>query len=413
MWWPLTSAAAVVLSAWEWLADSEQKTLSMHSITLPAQSVLVDPLAYNVLGSEAAFRTDAFTYFFNPTNTTPPFFQIFHPSFLQVLGPNPSVRAIASRPGTVFAHEAPIWVPELDEVFFSSECSGPPEQFDCTDNNFMTRIPMKDIFDAFTASGSNYSAVNITLSEFPRPAPIQMTWGGTGPYYSSLLLINSGRGTLSSSLALMNPRPPYNATILLDNFYGRQFNSLNDGKIHPKSGKIFVTDVTYGYLKHFRPAPILPNQVYQFDPVTGNIRVVSDELVRPNGLAFSGDGNTAYIADTGAAVGFLGINQTYPATIYAFDVDPVSQVFKNRRVFAYIDAGVPDGIQVDTMGNVYSSCGDGVHVWDRDGTLIGKFFLGTVSANMVFAGPGRLLILAGETAYLAQIAAEGVKVSFP
>lgn len=47
---------------------------------------------------------------------------------------------------------------------------------------------------------------------------------------------------------------------------------------------------------------------------------------------------------------------------YAFDVDPISHAFKNRRVLAYVDAGVPDGIQVDTNGNVYSGTGDGVQV---------------------------------------------------
>lgn len=47
---------------------------------------------------------------------------------------------------------------------------------------------------------------------------------------------------------------------------------------------------------------------------------------------------------------------------YAFDVDPTTQVFKNRRVFAYIDTGVADGVQLDSKGNVYSGCGDGVQV---------------------------------------------------
>jgi gluconolactonase len=68
-----------------------------------------------------------------------------------------------------------------------------------------------------------------------------MTNGGTGPYNGSLLLITSGWGSLPPSLVLVNPRSPYNTTVLLNNYYGRQFNSLNDGKIHP-SGKIFFTD---------------------------------------------------------------------------------------------------------------------------------------------------------------------------
>lgn len=69
-----------------------------------------------------------------------------------------------------------------------------------------------------------------------------MTNGGTGPVDGSLLLVNSGRGLLPPSITLANPEPPYNATVLLDNYFGRQFNSLNDVKIHPKSKAIFFTD---------------------------------------------------------------------------------------------------------------------------------------------------------------------------
>lgn len=47
---------------------------------------------------------------------------------------------------------------------------------------------------------------------------------------------------------------------------------------------------------------------------------------------------------------------------YAFDVDPTTQAFLNRRVFAFIDTGIPDGLQLDTRGNLYAGCGDGIHV---------------------------------------------------
>jgi hypothetical protein len=46
-------------------------------------------------------------------------------------------------------------------------------------------------------------------------------------------------------------------------------------------------------------------------------------------------------------------------------------------------------------------------VWNPDGDLIGKFFLGTTSANMVFANPGRLVILAETKIFVAKIAANG------
>ncbi|KAI0072711.1 calcium-dependent phosphotriesterase [Panus rudis PR-1116 ss-1] len=387
---------------------------SISSLAAPPQSVIIDPLKFTVFGQNGSFRQSSFTEFFNPTNTSPPFFQIFHSDFLTVLGKSPSMRAVASNPEFAFAHEAPVWFEDSDEVTFASNDGGALGMSDLEHNNQVGKISLKEVAEAIKNSDSHGVApVNVSVTKLDLPETVQMTNGATGPFRSSLLLVNSGRGPLPPSITLSNPNPPFNTTVLLDNFFGRQFNSLNDIKIHPKSGKLFFTDVTYGFLNRFRPAPLMPSQVYRFDPDTGIIRVVADGFDKPNGIAFSQDGKTAYITDTGAVSGFLGNNQTEPATIYAFDVDPKTQAFHNRRVFAYVDTGIADGIQLDTKGNVYSGTGDGVQVWNNEGTLIGKFFLGTTSANMIFAGKGRLVILAETAIYLAEIAAEGFKLSFP
>jgi len=208
----------------------------------------------------------------------------------------------------------------------------------------------------------------------------------------------------------MNPYPPYNVTVAIDHFYGRQFNSLNDVKVHSTSGNIFFTDVPYGYYLNFKPEPQLPNQLYSFNPRTGAIRVVESTIDKPNGFAFSKDYKTVYVADTGALIGTFGRDLTLPATILEYDVDPKTLAFKNRRVFAYADSGAADGVGVDSFGNVYGACFDGVHVWNPSGTLIGKFFLGTTSANFAFAGQGRLVILAETKIYLAKIAAGGMSL---
>ena len=68
-------------------------------------------------------------------------------------------------------------------------------------------------------------------------------------------------------------------------------------------------------------------------------------------------------------------------------------------------------MQVDAQGNVYSGCADGVHVWNPTGKLLGKFFTGKTSANMAFAGKGRLVILAETEVYLANIAADGLDLA--
>ena len=107
-----------------------------------------------------------------------------------------------------------------------------------------------------------------------------------------------------SELIRMNPNAPYNTTgeygwrlyeistqkyliwdrsVLLNNFFGRQFNSLNDLAVHPVSKHLHFTDVTYGWLQSFRPSPNLPNQVYKYCEATGLVSVVADGFNKPNG----------------------------------------------------------------------------------------------------------------------------------
>jgi len=359
---------------------------------------MIDPRSFNVIGPNGIFRNDS--EFFNPTNSTPPFFQVFDRAFLDVLGERASVRLIAENETFAFAHEAPVWIPGRDEVFFSSNDGGALGMSDLNHSNRVSRVELKGVREGR----------NATVIEVPLDDSVQMTNGGTN-YRSEMLLITSGRANLPPSLVMVNPNPPFNTTVMLDNYFGRQFNSLNDVKIHPKSKKIFFTDVTYGWLNHFRFLPQLPNQVYRFDPDTGSVRVVADQFTRNNGIAFSADGSEAFITDTGTVGGFLGVNSTEPATIYQFDVDDKTQTFKNRRVFAYVDNGVADGIQLDSKGNVYSGCGDGVQVWDPSGTLIGKIFLGTTSANMIFTGNGTMIVLAETKLFFINFNAEGQDLS--
>ncbi|GJE91996.1 D-lactonohydrolase-like protein [Phanerochaete sordida] len=408
--------ALCVAAAAAWLAMYGPGVFAQTNApaNLPAQAVFVDPASFAVLGENGPFRNSSFTELFNPTNTSPPFFQVFHPDFVtKVLGSSASIRVVASNPGFAFAHEAPIWLPATDEVFFASNDGGPLGFSDIDHNNQVSKIDLGEVARAADASKSKTSPLNVTVTPLALPSPVQMTNGGTGPFHGQLILVNSGRGQLPPNVVLVNPASPNNATVLLDNYFGRQFNSLNDVKIHRQSGTIFFTDVIYGFLNHFRGPPLMPSQVYHLDPTTRRVKVVADGFDKPNGVALSQDGKSAFIADTGSSGGFLGNNQTEPATIYAFDIDPTTFAFTHRRVFAYVDTGVADGVQLDTQGNVYAGTGDGVQVWDKAGTLLGKFFLGTTSANLIFAGKGRLVVLAETAVYLAEIAAGGFDLAFP
>lgn len=92
---------------------------------------------------------------------------------------------------------------------------------------------------------------------------------------------------------------------------------------------------------------------------------------------------------------------------YAFDVAYYSgQPFLiNRRLFAFADSGIPDGIKCDVHGNVYSGCGDGVNVWSPGGVLLGRILVEGGAANFCFGREGEMFILNEHKLWRAQLAA--------
>lgn len=114
-----------------------------------------------MLGANGSFRTSSFDQFFNPTSTSPPFFQIFDESFLDILGPNPSIQEVASNATFAFAHEAPVYNSPTDEVFFASNDGGPLGNSDLNHNNQYSKISLAAV-EAALASGK--SPINVPIT---------------------------------------------------------------------------------------------------------------------------------------------------------------------------------------------------------------------------------------------------------
>ena len=100
----------------------------------------------------APWRTNDSFSGFNPTNATPPFIQVFDTSFLDVTGPNATIRLVASRPGFAFAHEAPIYMPDLNVVFFSSNDGGPLGYSDWHNNSVVLMLNMTEVDDTLAVT---------------------------------------------------------------------------------------------------------------------------------------------------------------------------------------------------------------------------------------------------------------------
>ncbi|MBN1671284.1 MAG: SMP-30/gluconolactonase/LRE family protein [Kiritimatiellae bacterium] len=160
-------------------------------------------------------------------------------------------------------------------------------------------------------------------------------------------------------------------TTLADRFQGNRLNSPNDIAVK-SDATIWFTDPPYG-LKN-RGKELAGNYVFRLDPFDETLRVAADDFDRPNGLCFSPDEKRLYIADSGK-----------PRHIRLFDVGH-GGVLGNGRVFCTIETGAPDGIRCDSDGRVFSSAGDGIHIYAPDGKLIGKIRVPETPANLCFGG---------------------------
>ena len=170
-------------------------------------------------------------------------------------------------------------------------------------------------------------------------------------------------------------------------YQGKRFNSPNDAVVK-KDGSIWFTDPAYGidadYEGDRQEREIDGCYVYRVDPRTREVTAVVTDMVRPNGLAFSPDEAYLYIADTGATHQDNG-----PKHIRKFKVSSDGATLSGGEVFADCQAGMFDGFRVDTEGRIWTSAGDGVHVYAPDGTLLGKFLIPEMVANVTFGGTKR------------------------
>jgi gluconolactonase len=165
-------------------------------------------------------------------------------------------------------------------------------------------------------------------------------------------------------------------TTIVDRVDGKRLNSPNDA-IVGRDGSIWFTDPSYGidsdYEGRRADSEIGACHVYRVDAATGACRVVADDFVRPNGLAFADDERTLYVVDS-------RIDH-----IRRFGVG-TDGTLTDDGVFAESTAGSFDGIRLDSTGRIWAAAGDGVHCFAPDGTLIGKLLLPEPVSNLVFGG---------------------------
>lgn len=285
------------------------------------------------------------------------------PAFAQLVSRDAKVETVAE--GLQWA-EGPVWVAEGGYLLFS----------DVPKNRIYRWAPGAGAASIFLErSGGTVTA------GFREPGSNGLKPGGPG----TLLVADQG----NRGIALLDLRTKAKR-LLAERFEGKKFNSPNDLAVGP-DGAIWFTDPPYG-LEGIDASPLKEqpvNGVYRRDP-EGRVSRVESELRFPNGIAFSPDGTTLYVSNSDPA----------RAVIVAWDVGPGGRV-SHRRIFADMTGlagrdlpGLPDGMCVDSGGNLWATGPGGVHVFGRDGRALGLISTGAAISNCTFGGAeGRTLYM--------------------
>ena len=297
------------------------------------------------------------------------------PAANQILPPKAGIEKLAG--GFTFI-EGPLWMRE-GYLLFS----------DIPNNAIMKWVPSGAVSVFMKPSGFNGTG-----------APAGAFIGSNGltlDKQGNLLICQHGNGQL------VRREKDGKLTVLASKYEGKRLNSPNDVVVK-SDGSIYFTDPPYGFPKEDDD----PKKELKFNGVYrlagGKLQLLYRDLKRPNGIAFSPDEKILYVGNSDAQKKIW----------MKFDVKPDGTI-ANGKVFYDVTTekaeGLPDGMKVDTKGNLYCTGPGGVWLFAPDGTYLGNIEPPEVPANVGWGdADGKTLYMTARTGlYRIKLSIAGVR----
>lgn len=179
---------------------------------------------------------------------------------------------------------------------------------------------------------------------------------------------------------------------LVDRYAGKRFNSPNDLTIK-SNGDIYFTDPPYGLPKLMDdPGKELDFQgVYRLS-ASGKLTLLTKEMTRPNGIALSPDEKTLYVANSDPK---MAIWKAFPLKEDG-TLGEGKVLFDATKWVEMKKPGLPDGLKVDTKGNLYATGPGGVLILTPEGKLLGVLATGVPTANVGWGDDGKTLYITAD-----------------
>lgn len=223
-------------------------------------------------------------------------------------------------------------------------------------------------------------------------------YGGPEPGSNGMTLDAHGRLTAAGHaqrdiFRLESLAPNAQQTVLADSYQGKKLNSPND-LVYKSDGSLYFTDPPYGLRTQSDKDPekqLSMNGVYRIphaltqkagsEPARSELQLIVSDLTRPNGIAFSPDEKYLYVDNSQPKKYWMRYTVKPDGTVT--DGKLLLDVSSDHR------PGVPDGLKVDSEGNIYSAGPGGIWIISPEGKALGTILVPGRTSNVAWAGPDR------------------------
>jgi gluconolactonase len=232
--------------------------------------------------------------------------------------------------------------------------------------------------------------------------PEVTTWRRPSGNSNGMTLDKAGRLVVCESSTRRVTRTEVDGTVrvIADSYQGESLNSPNDVVVK-SDGAVYFTDPYYVSGNPPPPEELGFRGVFRAGP-DGALTMLADDFIFPNGLAFSPDESILYV------------NDTMQRNIRAYDVKSDGGI-GNKRILIEMAGekpGAPDGMKVDTAGNIYCTGPGGIWVISPEGSHLGTLSFPEMPANLCWGDTDRrtLYVTARTSIYRLKLLATGIRV---